>query len=314
MGWRSGRQQSMVMPAKPIKLSFAANTRKVKKILCLLPALAIYWACNNNPSVQTVESNGTPIACNRYGTGDTTLLFVHGWCISKEYWQSQIDFFSPNYTVVTIDLPGFGQSGKINNSWSFKDYTDNVKAVIGQLGLKNVIVIGHSMSGDILLDLSNRYPQLITGIVGIDNLHEPAAPLTEQGRADTEAFFSVFASRFDSVVTATMEQYLFHPSTDTAIKQRVKQSITNADSLVAVQVLKSFTFFAADEQVRMQKLNHKLYLVNSDVMPVKMDSLNKYCSKGAAVTYVHNTGHYPMIEKPGEFNKALQEVIHRLGQ
>lgn len=286
----------------------------MKKLLYLFPALAICWACSNNPSIQTVECNGVQIAYNRYGTGDTTLLFVHGWCISKEYWQPQVDFFSPNYTVVTIDLPGFGQSGKINNSWSFKDYTDNVKAVIGQLGLKNVIVIGHSMSGDIMLDLSNRYPQLLTGIVGIDNLHEPAVPLSEQSRADAEAFFSVFASRFDSVITASMEQYLFQPSTDTAIKQRVMRSIINADSLVAVQVLKSFTFFAADGQSRMQKLNHKLYLVNSDVMPVKIDSLNKYCAKGAAVTYVHNTGHYPMLEKPGEFNRALQEVIHGLGQ
>jgi pimeloyl-ACP methyl ester carboxylesterase len=286
----------------------------VKKLLYLFPALAICWACSNNPSIQTVESNGVQIAYNRYGTGDTTLLFVHGWCISKEYWQSQVDFFSPKYTVVTIDLPGFGQSGKINSSWSFKDYTENVKAVIGQLGLKNVIVIGHSMSGDILLELSNRYPQLLTGIVGIDNLHEPAVPLSEQSRADAEAFFSVFASRFDSLVTASMEQYLFQPFTDTAIKQRVMRSIINADSLVAVQVLKSFTFFAADGQSRMQKLNHKLYLVNSDVMPVKIDSLNKYCAKGAAVAYVHNTGHYPMIEKPGEFNRALQEVIHRLGQ
>lgn len=87
------------------------------------------------------------------------------------------------------------------------------------------------------------------------------------------------------------------------------KDIYNADSLIAVTVLKSLSFFAQAEKARMQKLNHTLYLVNSDVMPVKMDSLNKYCIKGVEVSYVHNTGHYPMIEKPGEFNAVLQSII-----
>lgn len=170
------------------------------------------------------------------------------------------------------------------------------------------------MSGDMLLDLSNRYPDLVTGIVGVDNLHEPAGVMNEQDRADAEEFFSLFAARFDSVVTASMGQYLFQPSTNTAVKQRVMQSIFNTDSLIAVQVLKSLTFFAENEKTRMQKLNHKLYLVNSDVVPVRVDSLNKYCAKGVAVAYVHQTGHYPMIERPDEFNTSLQGVIDRIGK
>ena len=44
---------------------------------------------------------------------DTTLLFVHGWCINKEYWKEQSAYFCDNYKVVTLDLPGFGQSVRI---------------------------------------------------------------------------------------------------------------------------------------------------------------------------------------------------------
>lgn len=287
---------------------------KMRILVLLLSAVVFLHACTSKPAEKKVERNGVQIVYNKYGSGDTTLLFVHGWCINKEYWQPQVDFFASKYTVVTIDLPGFGQSGKIGPNWNFGNYTEDVKAVIEQLQLKNVIVIGHSMSGDILLDLSNRYPDLIAGIVGVDNLHRPSESMSEQGRADAEAFFALFAARFDSVATASMEQYLFQPSTDTAIKQRVMQSIFNADSLTAVQVLKSLTFFAQDEKTRMQKLNHKLYLVNSDAAPVLTDSLNKYCAKGAEVAYVRQTGHYPMIEKPGEFNAALQGVIDRAGK
>lgn len=281
----------------------------MRKNLLLLPLLFLLYACTQKSTLKLVEREGVQIAYSRYGAGDTTLLFVHGWCINKEYWQPQVDFFSPRYTVVAIDLPGFGQSGKIDNNWSFSDYTEDVKAVIEQLKLKNVIVIGHSMSGDILLDISNKYPQLITGIVGVDNLHEPAGKMSELDSAGATAFFSLFSSRFDSVVTASMGQYLFQPSTSITVRERVMKDIYAADSLIAVGVIKSLTFFAQEEKIRMQKLNHKLYLVNSDVMPVKIDSLNKYCIKGVKVSYVHNTGHYPMIEKPGEFNAVLKSII-----
>lgn len=191
----------------------------MRKKLSLPAFLFLLIACTEKSSPKLVERNGVQIACNKYGSGDTTLLFVHGWCINKEYWQPQVDFFSPRYTVVTIDLPGFGQSGKIGKNWSFADYTEDVKAVITQLKLKKVIVVGHSMSGDILLDISNKYPAMITGIVGVDNLHEPAGEMSEEDSAGASAFFSLFASRFDSVVTASMGQYLFQPSTDTVINK-----------------------------------------------------------------------------------------------
>jgi len=57
----------------------------------------------------------------------------------------------------------------------------------------------------------------------------------------------------------------------------------------------------------MQGLSHKLYLVNSDVMPIKRDSLIKYCGKGFHAELVPATSHYPMIEKPGKFNAALKK-------
>jgi pimeloyl-ACP methyl ester carboxylesterase len=36
------------------------------------------------------------------------LLFVHGWCINKSYWESQMKYFRDKYTVVAMDLPGHG--------------------------------------------------------------------------------------------------------------------------------------------------------------------------------------------------------------
>lgn len=273
-------------------------------------------ACNQ-PAGKTskdITRNGVKIAYNSCGEKDTTLLFVHGWSINKEYWQSQVDYFCPSYKAVTIDLPGFGESGKNRADWNFDEYTEDIKAVIEQLDLKNVILIGHSMSGEIILNADNKYPGLLAGIAGIDNLHEPASLMTAEQRNANDSFFHALTTSFRATVNDQMKPYLFQPATDTAVVNRVMNDVFNSDSAIATNVLRAMTDMAQKEKSMMPALSHKLYLVNSDVYPVNKDSLTKYCSKGFHAELVHATGHYPMIEKPAEFNAALQKVINAIGE
>ncbi|HEV7779690.1 MAG TPA: alpha/beta hydrolase [Chitinophagaceae bacterium] len=278
--------------------------------------LFLLVSCKGNDKKEDVEiiSNGVKIAYSKCGEGDSTLLFVHGWCISKEYWEPQLAYFCPRYTVVAIDLPGFGRSGTNRSDWSFDAYAEDVKNIIDQLKLKNVILIGHSMSGDILLKVSNLYPALVKGIVGIDNLHEPGSPLTAEQVKDNEGFFAMLSGGFDSTVSKYMTKNLFHSSTGTAIVNRVMNNVFTADSAIAIKVLQALVEASQNEKPLMQGLSHRLYLVNSDIKPVKTDSLAKYCVKGFHVELVPATGHYPMVEKPVLFNTALQKVIDSIGR
>ena len=87
----------------------------------------VLLSCNNpnHNSNQTAPKAKVNIVSNKVyidytdsGTGDTTLLFVHGWCINKTYWSAQVKHFDKRYRVVTIDLPGFGRSGKNRSVWT----------------------------------------------------------------------------------------------------------------------------------------------------------------------------------------------------
>src|SRR5688572_14721289 len=288
----------------------------MRQLFTFIFLFILFTTCNQHDSKKTValERNGVQIVYSSCGEGDTSLLFVHGWCIDKEYWEPQLKYFCPAYKVVTIDLPGFGQSGKNRTDWNFDEYTEDIKAVIDQLDLKNVILIGHSMSGDIILNTSNKYPDLVAGIVGVDNLHEPGSPMTEAQQKENTAFFNMLSSSFDSTVNKYIKAGLFQPTTETAIVNRVMNSAFNADSSIATRVLQSLMVIYQNEKSLMQGLSHKLYLVNSDVIPIKRDSLNKYCAKGFHAELVPATSHYPMIEKPVEFNAALQKVINAIGK
>ena len=289
----------------------------MKTRLPVLLLVIILISCNSavyRKENVTAKISNTTIAYNQYGNGDTTLLFVHGWCINKEYWNDQSRYFSDKYKVVTLDLPGFGRSDKSRSEWTFEKYTDDINEFIKVEKLKNVILIGHSMSGDILLLMDTKYPESVIGIVGVDNLKKSGVKLSQEENKQIEGFFAMMDSSFSGTVESYTKGNLFPPSADTSIVNRVVNDFKMNDSVIAIKVLRSLLDVSQKERDMMQQLKHTLYLVNSDSDTTHIDSLKKYCKASAEVVYVHGTGHYPMIEKPAEFNSALENVIRMIGK
>jgi pimeloyl-ACP methyl ester carboxylesterase len=276
----------------------------------------VLFSCNAPPDRKenaNIKINNVSIVYNQCGKGDTTLLFVHGWCINKEYWDDQLNHFCKKYKVVAIDLPGFGGSGKNRTEWTFEQYTDDIHEFIRAEKLKNVILIGHSMSGDILLLMETKYPEDVIGIVGIDNLKKPGVKFTEDENREIEGFFGMMDSNFSGTVEAYTKGNLFPAAADTSHVNRVIEDFKMNDSVIAIEVLRSLFDISQKERDMMQQLKHTLYLVNSDTDSTHIDSLQKYCKASAEVVYVHGTGHYPMIEKTAQFNGALEKVLSMIG-
>ncbi|MCW3117021.1 MAG: alpha/beta hydrolase fold protein, partial [Chitinophagaceae bacterium] len=107
--------------------------------------------------MKKVKSGSVPIHYTMTGNGDKTLLFVHGSFIDQSWWSEQVNYFKEHYTVVTMDLGGHGQSGVNRNIWTVQKFGQDVRAVIKQLELKNVILVGHSLGADAVLEAAVSY-------------------------------------------------------------------------------------------------------------------------------------------------------------
>ena len=262
--------------------------------------ILICLSCNNGP----VQDNGVNIDYTDSKNGDTTLLFIHGWGINKTYWTNQATYFSKNYRVVTIDLPGFGNSGKNRKSWTTNDYANDISAVITQLNLKNVILVGHSMSGAIAVEAALNNPSKVMAIIGIDNFKNFGEPETPQSKEETENFFKIARTNFKATISEYVNQALFSPTTDSTVRKRVLDDILHSDTLIALECLQQGG--TSDEKVI--SLQKTLYLINSDVTPT--DTIAFIKNKiNYRLFLIHGTGHYPMIEKPNDFNLLLEQAI-----
>ena len=294
---------------------------KLAKLLGVL-LLVLPMACTSpNNTYSTIDSTAIPkdsaenfkvankgvnIAYNDSKKGDTTLLFIHGWGINRTYWENQDTVFAKQYRVVSMDLPGFGESGKNRKSWTVEDYANDVSEVLNGLDLKNVILIGHSMSGAIALEAALDNPARVIGLIGIDNFNTYGAKETPESKKETEAFFKEARTHYKKTVSAYVNQALFAPSTPKSIRKRVVDDIANSDSTIALDCIEQSMTYPGEEKLKALKM--PLYLINSSANPTDTLAFRK---NGIAYRFfnVGKTGHYPMLEKPEKFNELLTQAI-----
>ena len=257
----------------------------------------------------TTRDNQVEINYFQQGAGDTTLLFLHGWCINAAYWTSQLEWFSKTHQVIAFDLPGFGRSKAQRTDWTIEEYALDVAALMDTLDLKNVVVVAHSKAGEIMLQTAMTNNPRIVGIVGVDNFKMIDVELTPQQMKQMTDFLPLLEKDFKNSAPLYADLMLFHPETPTEVKGRVKADFANSDPVIGYGTILTQMQYASADAQRLEQLNYKLYLINSDGFPTNQAGLKNHCKNSFQVETIYSAGHYPMIEKPTEFNRALEKVL-----
>lgn len=98
------------------------------------------------------------------------VLFLHGWGAPVETYRLLTGYLAEYCRVIAPDLPGFGGSEEPPTAWGVDGYVDFVWAFARELGLTEVILIGHSFGGRLIIKMMNRpeLPFAVNKIVLID--------------------------------------------------------------------------------------------------------------------------------------------------
>ena len=255
-----------------------------------------------------LDSQNINVEITDDGKGDITLLFVHGWCINKSYWSDQVDYYKNKYRVITVDLVGFGNSDKNRYTWSMEEYGKDISGLMTQLDLKNVILIGHSMAGDIILEAANNVPERVLGFVGIDNFTNVGK--NESKQLGMNKYFRSMKKNYPKVGEEYV-QTLFYNNTDSRNRARVLEDFAKVEPIIAISCLEHSADYSGKTATNLKKLGKKVYLINCD-----KNSFNPKGFENNGIAFemklITGTGHYPMIEKPKEFNQLLDKTIDKI--
>jgi pimeloyl-ACP methyl ester carboxylesterase len=248
--------------------------------------------------------DGIPIAYEVVGDGSPTIVFVHGWSCDRSYWRHQMNAF-PDRTVVAVDLAGHGDSGSGRSSWTMPGFGSDVVAVVDQLGRDDLVLVGHSMGGDVILEAALLLESRVKGLVWIDtyrSLGEPPDP------AAFEAFLAPFRLDFPGQTKAFVRG-LFAPSVDPALVEWAASDMAAAPPAIAIDAM-SHAMTNEEAAIRaLSRLSAPVTAVNPDYRPTDQQSLRRHRVTPLILT---NVSHFLMLEDPAQFNRALAAIVARL--
>lgn len=241
------------------------------------------------------------------GKGDTTLFFIHGWNLDHTYWQNQEAEFSRSYRLVLFDLAGCGGSGKNRKNWTIESFARDITTIINKKHLQNIILVAHSMGGEIALDVAAANPQKVIGIIGVDNLKNVGMTITEENKKGMQPYIKEFMANY--VAMAEGMARAFTVSTDSAVLHRIINSYKQADPNIAVPTLMNLYPKAAEARNKLLIMPFEMKFIMCTNTPYDEQAFKTYCKYGYQIAVVDSSGHFPMIERPVQFNKALHQLL-----
>lgn len=251
-------------------------------------------------------ADGVPIHYSVQGKGEPALVFIHCWSCDRHLWDNQLSAFAKSHRVVTIDLPGHGESGQGRKNWSVESYGDDVKRVVEKLNLKRVVLIGSSMGGPIALEATRRMPERVVAIIPVDTLHNVENKLPPE---QLEEVYKQLRADYKGAITGFLNQLFFSPSTPVAVKNRVISEVTSRPPELAIAILQGI--FAYDSGPALREIKVPIRAINADMNPTNLEVNRKYAPQ-FDVVLIKGTGHYPMLEDPKRFNELLAEALRNL--
>ena len=248
------------------------------------------------------SADGIPVHFEVKGGGAPALVFVHGWSCDRTYWSEQVDHFAGRHEVVAVDLAGHGESGGGRPAWTVPGFGGDVAAVIEQLDLRDLVLIGHSLGGDVIVEVALALPDGVSGLVWVDTYATLGGVRTPE---EIDEFVQPFREDFATAARAFVQR-MFVPGSDPDLVERVVADMSGAPPEIAVGVMEHAV--ANDDAILagLPELKAPIVAINPDYRPTDIEALQRH---GVKAVLMPGVGHFLMMEDPETFNRLLDETI-----
>ena len=275
----------------------------MRSILHLLLAAII-----SRSALSAASVDGIKIHSSTAGKGPKTVILVHGWTCDETTWNAQVPVLSKEYRVITLDLPGHGQSGAPKDGkLSMELFARAVEAVRKDSKADRVVVVGHSMGTPVVIEYARLYPEAHRG-AGIRGWPGESYACRSRQAALRVPNPSQMSGPDGLKARETMIRGMFSASTTPDMQKHILSMMLAAPESTAVGAMQA-TFDPA---------YWKGDVFNEPVLGLYADH-SRSGDRAYMKTHFPNmdyqeiagTGHFLMMEKPEEFNRLLISFLDK---
>jgi pimeloyl-ACP methyl ester carboxylesterase len=270
------------------------------KRLSFVAIIAIAVAgCAHAPVSGPVTTPNGAIYVDDGGRGGLPVVFIHGNGADSTQWEKQLEHLRTTRRAVAIDLPGMGNSSPAaNGDYSPKANAAAVDAAVSSIGLKRFVVVGHSYGGAVAATYAAAHPEKVAAVIYADSAASvPAMSPPMQKFVD--------ALRADRMkVTRIWFAPMLKPSSQ-AVQDRVYATVEKSKVDAFAGALERLAGFDAKTVVNAYP-GPKFVIYAADIESPA--SFRPQFPDLPAIKLT-GTGHWLMLDKPDEFNAALDKFL-----
>lgn len=258
--------------------------------------------------MKTHKHNGLHIV--EYENNGPPLIFVHAFPLCHRMWDKQVEHFKEKYRVILYDVRGLGYSTEIDSyQYMMEHFSDDLIKLMDFLKIDKANVCGLSMGGYITLRTLVRHPERFLSVILAD---------TRAEKDDDEgliARYKSFKSVEDSGLAKEFPKKLLNEENHKIdeIRNFVEEMIgwqSEEGVKGAIIALATRTTTLYD----LKKLNiPALIIVGEDdvLTPIAHSEKMNEALSGSQMVVIKNAGHLTNIERPDDFNKAIDSFLSK---
>ncbi len=260
---------------------------------------------------QVASADGVEIEYETRGRGEPALVFLHGWCCNRSFWEPQLAFFAKHAQVVALDLASHGESRAGRKNFTMASFGADAAAVVRKLGLKRVVFVGHSMGGPVMLEAAALLKDETVGLVAVDAFTDPDEAYTYQQITDyMQPYYDDFPQAMKTALLT--DEGFFRKGTDQKLIDRIVPVMTAAPPEMGQSAFLGMLDFAnCRQRPLMSQVKVPFVCLNAKRDEQKVKDGQKYAPQFDVVT-LPESGHFLMMEHPDEFNALLQRQLQQL--
>ena len=251
------------------------------------------------------------LSFERYGEGFPVVL-LHAFPFSRKLWSKQIEPIVQNdFSLITLDLPGFGESLNSEEINSMEFMATSVFETLKEQGIKKAVFGGISMGGYVLFNLYRLYPQLISALIICDTT--PKADPPENRKKRFELIKQIENQGMKQVVKNVLPNLLSENtfSKNFEMVKDLENEILKSNLNGTIAALKGMAE-RKDHTHLLDQIKFPTLLVFGEDDKITDTSTAQNIQKllpNSTLKIIEDCGHLSNLEKPEKFNKILIEFL-----
>ncbi|MEU0831686.1 alpha/beta hydrolase [Streptomyces sp. NPDC005969] len=244
------------------------------------------------------------------------LVLLHGGFLDHRMWDDQISALAARYRVIAPDARGHGRSA--NATEPFR-HTDDLAALLRHLGIGPAVLVGVSMGGSTAVDTALEHPELVSAVV-VSGAGTSEPTFTDPWTTRTWATWQTAMAAGD--LDAAVEAFtLFAAGPDRTLDDLAPQVVGRLREMNRGTLAKH-TADEPDLRIPVRDTWNRIAKIDVPVLAINgaLDSpdhigmaerLTHTVATGSAIS-IDGTAHFPNMERPEVFNKALEDFLRTL--